>query len=67
MIKYKIDVIEALKRAGYNTTKIRTEKLIGERNLTQIRRGEPVSWLVVNRLCSLLHCQPGDLFIFEED
>lgn len=66
MIKYKFDVVEALKKAGYSTAKIRSEKIIGERNMTQLRRKELVSWLVVDRLCSLLHCQPGDIFEFTE-
>ena len=29
-IKYKVDVIAALKEAGYNTTRIRKEKIMGE-------------------------------------
>ena len=30
-IKYKIDIMAALKDAGYNTNKIRSEKLMGRR------------------------------------
>lgn len=29
-IVYKIDVLSALKEAGYNTTRIRKEKIMGE-------------------------------------
>ena len=36
-IKYKIDVIAALKEAGYNTTRIRKEKIMGEAMLQKIR------------------------------
>ena len=43
-IKYKIDVIAALKEAGYNTTRIRKEKIMGEAMLQKIRSGQMVSW-----------------------
>ncbi|MEI3131515.1 MAG: hypothetical protein V8S92_04460 [Oscillospiraceae bacterium] len=34
---YKLDVLSALKEAGYNTNRIRKEKLIGEAMLQKIR------------------------------
>lgn len=60
-IIYKVDIIAALKNAGYSSYRIRKECLIGERTMTQLRHGELVSWETVNRLCSMLQCQPGDL------
>lgn len=60
-VRYKIDVLAALKDAGYTSYKLRTEKLLGQATLTQIRRGEPVSWLNIARICELLNCQPGDI------
>ena len=60
-IRYKIDVMSALKEKGYSSTKIREEKLIGQSYLQQIRHGEMVSWKTFDMLCSLLECQPGDL------
>ena len=59
-IRYKVDVMAALKEKGYSSTKIREEKLIGQSYLQQIRHGELVSWKILNTLCSLLECQPGD-------
>ena len=61
MLKYKIDVLAALKEKGYNTNKIRTEKIMGEAMLQKIRKGEMVSWSVFEKLCDLLDCQPADL------
>lgn len=61
MIQYKIDVMAALKQAGYNPARIRTEKIMGQRSLQQIREGVVVSWGVINTLCRLLDCQPGDI------
>ena len=61
MLKYKIDVLATLKEKGYNTNKIRTEKIMGEAMLQKIRNGEMVSWSVFEKLCDLLDCQPADL------
>ena len=53
-IKYKIDVIAALKEAGYNTTRIRKEKIMGEAMLQKIRSGQMVSWATLETICGLL-------------
>ena len=60
-IKYKFDVLDALRAAGYTTYKLRKEKIFGERVIQQLRNGEIVSWATIDTLCSLLNCQPGDL------
>ncbi len=60
-IRYKIDIMKALKDKGYTSTKIREEKLIGQSYLQQIRHGELVSWKTLDTICGLLDCQPGDL------
>ena len=60
-IKYKIDILEALKNIGYRQNRIRNEKLIGQATLTQLRHGELVSWKTIETICKLLNCQPGDI------
>ena len=60
-IQYKIDILAELKKAGYTTTKIREEKLIGQSYLQQLRHGELVSWKAIDTICELLNCQVGDL------
>ena len=66
-VKYKIDVLTALKDAGYTTYKMRQEKLLGESVLQQLRKGELVSWANISRLCSMLEIQPGDLLKYVPD
>lgn len=66
-VKYKIDVLEALKNAGYSTYKMRKEKLLGESVIQQLRRGELVSWSNIGTICEMLHCQPGDLVEYESE
>ena len=68
-IKYKIDIIEALKEKGFTSYRIRMEKIIGERQMQQIRNGEVVSIACLTKLCELLDCQPGDIleYVPEEE
>lgn len=66
-IKYKIDIMEALKAKGYTTYKLRKEKLIGERQMQQIRNGEIISTAVLDKLCEMLECQPGDILEYVQD
>lgn len=66
-VKYRIDVLAALKEAGYTTYKMRQEKLLGESVLQQLRKGELVSWANISRLCAMLEIQPGDLLKYVPD
>ena len=60
-IVYKIDVLSELKEKGYNTTRLRKEKLLAESTIQQLRENKLVSWTNIERLCKLLDCQVGDL------
>lgn len=66
-VKYKFDVLEALKGAGITTYKIRQDKLLSESTIQAFRRGEMVGMDNIGRVCRLLHCQPGDLLEYVED
>lgn len=66
-MQYKTDVIAALKEAGYNTSRIRKEKIMGEAMLQKIRSGQMVSWATLETICDLLDCQPGDIIEFVRD
>lgn len=58
---YKVDVIKLLKEKGYNTSRIRQDKIMGESMLQKLRQGQMVSWNTLDTLCRLLDCQPGDI------
>lgn len=60
-LKYKVDVLAALKEKGYNTNRIRTEGLLSQSTLQKFRNNQGVSWENLETLCALLECQPGDL------
>ena len=66
-IIFKFNVMEALKEAGYSSTRLRNEKLMGESYMTQLRRGELVSWATIDTICRLLNCQPGDILEYKEE
>ena len=61
MLVYKIDVLAELKEAGYNTTRLRKEKLLGENSIQYIREGKPISAKALDKLCMMLDCQPGNI------
>ena len=66
-IRYRIDVIKALKAAGFSTYRIRKEKLLHEMALQALRDGKMVSWEIIDKICALLECQPGDIVEWVKD
>lgn len=66
-IHYKINVLEALKSAGYSTYRIRKEKIMGESVLQKLRRKEYLSEKELSDICRLLNLQPGDVFEYIPD
>lgn len=67
MLAYKIDVLEALKESGYNTTRLRKEKLLNESAIQYLREGKPVGAKALNNICMLLDMQPGNIIKYVED
>lgn len=60
-IRYRMNVLDELKKKGYSSYRLRKERIIGEFQVQQLRAGEIVSNTILDRLCALLDCQPGDL------
>ena len=59
--RYKIDMLAAFKDAGYTTYRIRQENLLHDMTLQNFRDNKMVSWKVLDKICDLLNCQPGDI------
>lgn len=59
--QYKVNIMDKLKEKGYSSTRLRKEKLLGESYMSQLRRGDMVSWAALDTICTLLDCQLGDL------
>ena len=67
MLTYKIDVIESLKEAGYNSTRILKENIISQSAMQKLRKGDMVGIKTLEQLCVLLDMQPGNIIKYIED
>ena len=65
-IEYKINVLAELKEKGYNTTRLRNEKLISESAIHRLRHNKSVSYEILSKLCNLLECDIGDILEFSD-
>ncbi len=62
MLRYKVNILEELKKAGYSTYRMRQEKVLSESTLQRIREGSTVIAMEsLSVICDILQCQPGDL------
>lgn len=62
MLKYKCNIMEELKKAGYSSYRLRQERVLGEATLQKIRVGSTMLTLEsLGVICDILRCQPGDL------
>lgn len=66
-LSYKIDVLQALKDKGYNTNKLRKEKILAESTLQKLREGKPISWANISQICELLNCQPNHFLEYAKE
>lgn len=67
-LRYKIDIMQALKEKGYSSYRIRKENIFGQKTLQDFRSGSIVlSADCLEKLCRLLECQPGDIIEHVED
>lgn len=67
MIRCKKNIMHELKEIGYSTYKIRQEKILGQATIQKLNSGGLPSWAELNKICTLLKCQPGDLVEYVSD
>lgn len=67
MLIYKFDVLEALREAGYNQTKLRKDNILGQSTITCLRNKEMVTTKTLDTLCKLLDMQPGNIIKYVPD
>ena len=58
--------MEKLKKKGYSSTYLRTQKIMGESKMHNIRHNK-VDSKTINQICQLLECQPGDILEYVPD
>lgn len=67
MLVYKIDVIDALKHAGYNSTTILKNGLLSQSAMQKFRNNTMVGIKTLDQLCKLLNMQPEDIIKYVDD
>lgn len=67
MLVYKIDVLETLKESGYNSTRILKEGTISQGAMQKLRKNEMVGIKTLEKLCSILDMQPGNIIKYIEE
>lgn len=66
-IIYRLDVLAALKDAGYTTYRLRKEKLLPEGTIQHLRDGAGINFDSLAVICQLLAKQPGDILKYVPD
>lgn len=61
MIRYKIDVFDALKKNGFNQTRIQHENLLPKQTIANIKAGKSITLETLNKICLMSRLQPGDI------
>ena len=68
MLKYKINIADALERKGFNTYKAKTTKILSQDTFKKIKNEDMnISLESLNRICILLDLQPKDIIEYIED
>lgn len=66
-LKYKFDVLQALKAKGYSAYRLANDKLLSGSSIQKLRTGEALSADGIATLCKLLECQPGDILRYDAE
>ena len=66
---FKYDkLFDLLVKKGISTFKIRKDNLISQAALTKMKNGNGnIDTRTLERLCAVLHCQPGDIMEYVEE
>ena len=67
MIRYKINVLEALNDQGYSSYRLYKDRIMGSATIQKLRKNEVVYGKNLNLICSLLNRQPGELLEYIPD
>lgn len=68
MLRYKINVGDALERAGFTSYKAKTTGLLSQDTLRKIKREDTsITLKALNSVCNILDMQPKDIIEFVRD
>lgn len=61
MFACKIDILDALKKAGYSTYRLRKDKIFGELTIQKFRKNGLPSWNELDIICRLTNLRFTDV------
>ena len=61
MFVYKTNIMEKLRKAGYNPSRIHHEKILPDGTVQKLRTGEMIGIITLEKLCALLNVQPSSI------
>lgn len=68
MLKYKINIADALERRGFNTYQAKKTGILSQDTLKKIKKEDTnISLESLNRICIILDMQPKDLIEYVEN
>lgn len=68
MIKFKINIADALERKKFNSYKAKKTKILSQDTLKKIQKEDTnISLESINRICMILDMQPKDLIEYVEN
>ena len=73
MIRFKIDIMEELKKKGYSATKLRRANILSESTMQNIRiscknkSNISINTKALNSICEILKKQPGQILEYIPD
>lgn len=66
-LKYKIDVLSALKNKGFSSYRLIKENIFSSGSVQKIRKGEVLGADGIATLCKILDCQPGEILEYSKE
>lgn len=68
MLKYKINIAEALERKGFTTYTAKKTKILSQDTLKKLKNEDTsISLETINRLCMILDMEVNDILLYVED
>jgi len=62
-----VDILQLLSKNGWSTYRLIKERRISNATISRLRAHMSVSTDTIGKICSLCHCQPGDLMSWVPD
>ena len=66
-IYYKVNICQKLREAGYTSYNLQGKGILNSAGWTRLQKQQLISWDTLDKVCTILQVQPGELFGYRED